>query len=110
VKYLIHQLQLQGKKVLLLATIGATTLPLSPHACTMHSMFKIPIRGYLITIIEQTSTLKMLKQAYLIVIDEMSMVTSIVLCAIEQRLKQYFQNDVNPFDSILILLVGYHNY
>jgi hypothetical protein len=52
----------------------------------------------------------MLKQAYLIVIDEISMVTNIVLCAIEQRLKQYFQNDVNPFDSILILLIGYHNY
>jgi len=69
-------------------------------------MFKIPIRGYLITIIQLTSTLKMLKQAYLIVIDEMSMMTSIVLCAIEQCLKQSFQNDVNLFDSILILLVG----
>jgi hypothetical protein len=83
VKYLIDQLQLQAKRVLLLATTGATTLPLSPHAHTMHSMFKIPIRGYLIIIIELISILKMLKQAYLIVIDEMSMMTSIVLCAIE---------------------------
>jgi len=48
----------------------------------------------------------MLKQAYLIVIDEISMMRSIVLCAIEQHLKQSFQNDVNPFDSILILLDG----
>jgi hypothetical protein len=34
------------------------------------------------------------------------MMTSIVLCVIEQRLKQSFQNVVNPFDFILILLVG----
>jgi hypothetical protein len=48
----------------------------------------------------------MLKQANLIVIDEMYMMTSIILCAIEQHWKQSFQNNVNPFDSILILLVG----
>jgi hypothetical protein len=36
----------------------------------------------------------------------MSMMTSIVLCAIEQSLKQSFQNVVNPFDFILILLIG----
>jgi hypothetical protein len=50
-------------------------------------MFKIPIRGYLNTIIEPNTTLKKIKQAYLIVIDEMSMRTSIVLCVIEQCLK-----------------------
>jgi hypothetical protein len=106
VKYLTHQLQLQGKKVLLLHTTRAVALQLSPHACSMHSMFKIPIKGYLITIIKPSSTLETLKQANLIVIDEMSMMARIVLCAIEQRLKQSFQNNVNPFDSILILLVG----
>ncbi len=36
----------------------------------------------------------------------MFMMANIVLCAIEQRLRQSFQNNVNPFDSILILLVG----
>ncbi len=36
VKYLTHQLHLQGKKVLLLATIGATALQLSSHAFTVH--------------------------------------------------------------------------
>jgi hypothetical protein len=67
------------------------------HERTMHSIFKILIRGHLVTIIKLTSTLKMLKQAYSIVIDEMSMMTSIVLCTIERCLKKYFQNDVNPF-------------
>ncbi len=53
-----------------------------------------------------STKLKTIKQANLIVIDEMSMMTSIILCAIEQHLKQYFQNDANPFDFILVLLVG----
>jgi primosomal protein N' len=39
VRYLIHQLQLQGKKVLLLITIRAIALRLSPHAYTVHSTF-----------------------------------------------------------------------
>jgi len=53
-----------------------------------------------------STKLKTIKQANLIVIDEMSVMTSIILCAIEQHLKQYFQNDANPFDFILVLLVG----
>ncbi len=106
VKYLTHQLQLQGKNVLFLATTRVAALRLSPHACIVHSLFKIPIKGYLTTIIKPSSTLETLKQANLIVIDEMFMMTSIVLCTIEQCLKQSFQNDVNPLDSILILIVG----
>jgi hypothetical protein len=34
----------------------------------------------------------------------MSMMTNTILCVIEQHLKESFQNDVNPFDFILILL------
>ncbi len=52
-----------------------------------HSMFKIPIKGYLTTIIEPNTTLETIKQVHLIVIDEMSMMTSIVLCVIQQCLK-----------------------
>jgi hypothetical protein len=43
VKSLTHQLQLQGKKVLLLATTRVVPLWLSPHAFTIHSMFKIHV-------------------------------------------------------------------
>ncbi len=50
-------------------------------------MFKISIRGYLTTIIEPSTTLETIKQVDLIVIDEMSMMTNIVLCVIEQCLK-----------------------
>jgi hypothetical protein len=69
-------------------------------------MFRILLKGYLTTIIESSTKLKTIKQANLIVIDEMSMMTSIILCVIEQRSKKYFQNAPNPFDFILVLLVG----
>jgi hypothetical protein len=35
----------------------------------------------------------------------MSMMTSTMLCAIEQHLKQ-IQNNTNPFTNVLVLLVG----
>jgi hypothetical protein len=69
-------------------------------------MFKILVKGYLTTIIESRTKLETIKQANLIVIDEMSMMTSIILSAIEPRSKQSFQNVVNLFDFILVLLVG----
>jgi hypothetical protein len=69
-------------------------------------MFRILLKGYLTTIIESSTKLKTIKQANLIVIDDMSMMTSIVLCVIKQRLKQSFQNVAIPFDFILVLLVG----
>jgi hypothetical protein len=40
------------------------------------------------------------------VLDEMSMIKNIILCMIEQCLKQCFQNDVDFFNFILVLLVG----
>ncbi len=69
-------------------------------------MLKILVRGYLTRIIKLSTKLETIKQANLIVIDEMSMMTSIILCAIEECLKQFFQNVVNPFDFILVLLIG----
>jgi len=37
------------------------------------------------------------------IINEMSMMTSTMLCAIEQHLKQF---NTNPFTNVLVLLVG----
>jgi hypothetical protein len=68
-------------------------------------MFRILEKGYLrIIIIEPSSTLEI--QANLIVLDEMSVITNIILCMIEQCLKQCSQNDVDSFNFILVLLVG----
>jgi uncharacterized protein YaaR (DUF327 family) len=46
-------------------------------------MFKILIKGYLTTIIEPSLTLKTFKEVNLIVIDEIFMMISILLCTIE---------------------------
>ncbi len=85
-------------------------LQLSPHARTIHSMFKILVKRYLRTIIiEPSSRLEI--QANLILLDEMSMIKKIILCMIENCLKQCFQHDVDSFNFILVLLVGdYHNF
>jgi hypothetical protein len=79
VKCLTHQLQLYGKKILLLVITRVAIYTYHHMHGQSISMFKIPIRGYLIIIREPSSTLKTLKQANLIVIDEMSMMASILL-------------------------------
>jgi hypothetical protein len=105
VKYLIHQLQLESKQILLLTiTMWVVALQLSPHVWTIHSMFRILVKGYLKTIIiEPSSTLEI--QANWIVLHEMSMIKKITFCLIEQCLKQCFQNDVDS-NFILVILVG----
>jgi hypothetical protein len=68
-------------------------------------MFRILEKQYLRTIIiEPSSTLEI--QANLIVLDEMSMITNVILCMIEQCLKQCFQNDVDSFNFVLVPLIG----
>ncbi len=80
-------------------------LQLSPHVWIIHLMFRILVKWYIKTIIiEPSSTLEM--QANLIMLDEMSMIKKIILCMIEQCLKQCFENDVDSFNFILVLLVG----
>jgi hypothetical protein len=49
--------------------------------------------------------LKTLKCAHVIIIDEMSMMTNVMLCVIEYCLKQAHNNS-NPFEKMLLLLVG----
>jgi len=83
VKCFIHQRQLQGKKVLLIVILGVSTLHLLLCALIIYSMFKILVRDHLTTIIELSSTLKTLKHANLILIDDMFMMTNIVLCTIK---------------------------
>lgn len=48
------------------------------HALTIHSMCNIHVRGYLIVIIDPSSTLESERYANLILIDEMSMMINIV--------------------------------
>ncbi len=105
-KYLTHYLQTQGKNVLLTTTtIGTTTLWLSQHACTIYTQFRIHVCGYLSVLPQPSNILQSLKFANVIIIDEILMMISTMLCAIEQQLKQA-QDNMNPFANLLLLLVG----
>jgi Cdc6-like AAA superfamily ATPase len=76
VKYLAQHFQIQNKLVLLSATIGAAALRFSSNASTAHTLFRIPSRGYLSPLPKPSTVLEHLHSADVIVIDEMSMMTS----------------------------------
>jgi DNA replication protein DnaC len=87
IKYITQYLQLKGKTILLSGTTGATARRLSKTANTVHTTFRIPTRGYLSCLPKSNKILDKIKTSDVIIIDEMSMLTSYVLCVIEQRLK-----------------------
>jgi hypothetical protein len=51
---------MQGKIVLLIATIIVVTLRLSQHACTTHTQFRILVHGYLSTLSKPSNILQTL--------------------------------------------------
>jgi hypothetical protein len=105
------------KKIeILIATTKVATLQLSQDACTIHTQFKILICGFLFVFFffffffvfvlpQPNDILQTLKYTHVIIIDEMSMMTSTILCAIEQRLKQV-QGNINPFANVLLLSIS----
>jgi ATP-dependent exoDNAse (exonuclease V) alpha subunit len=93
--------------VLLSATTGAAALRLSSNTSTTHTLFHIPSRGYLTPLPEPSTVLERLHSADVIVIDEMSMMISYMLCTVEHRLKQTCKDTIsNTFYNKLVLLVG----
>jgi hypothetical protein len=52
--------------------------------------------GNLFVLSQPSQILKTLKHAHVIIVDEMSVMTSVMLCANEQRFKQ-IHNHSNPF-------------
>jgi ATP-dependent exoDNAse (exonuclease V) alpha subunit len=107
VKYLAQYFQTQNKLVLLSTATSAAALRLSSTASTTHSLFRIPSRGYLSPLPEPSTVLERLHSADVIVIDEMSMMTSYMLCTVEHRLKQACRDTIsNTFCNKLVLLVG----
>ena len=88
VKYLAQHFQLLKKNVLICATTGAAALRLSPTALTAHTLFRIPSRGYLSPLQEPSPLLEKLQMADVIIIDEISMMTSYMLCTVEHQLNK----------------------
>jgi hypothetical protein len=68
-KYLIKYLTNQGKKLLILAT-SLVEIKLSPSTKIVHAQYKIPIWGYLYTLVEPNNTLQKLRLTYVFIIDE----------------------------------------
>jgi ATP-dependent exoDNAse (exonuclease V) alpha subunit len=88
-------------------TTGAAALRLCPTASTAHTLFRIPSRGYLSPLQEPSIVLERLQMADVIIVDEMSMMTSYMLSTIEHRLKQAAINkSLNALCNKLVFLVG----
>jgi ATP-dependent exoDNAse (exonuclease V) alpha subunit len=95
-------------KVILTATTGCAASRLSSKASTFHSTFHIQCKGYVRPLQEFSVEFQILKETDVIIIDEMSMVTSTLLQSVETRLWQ-IENDTNePYHSKLVILVGDH--
>ena len=95
-------------RVILSATTGAAALWLSKSASIVHAVFRIPTHGYLFVLHEPSPVLTKLKNANVIIIDEMSMMTSNMLCAVEQLLRQSTLSTCTfSFQNKLVILVGH---
>lgn len=68
--------------------MGATALRLSMSTSTVHIVFRKPTHGYFSVLSEPNLVLTKLKNADVIIIDEMSLTTTNMLCTMRQRLKQ----------------------
>ncbi len=96
------------KRVILIATTGCATSRLSSKTSTVHNTFHIQCKGYVRPLQELSVEFQIFKEADIIIIDEMPMMTSILLQNVEMRLQQ-IENDINePYQSKLVILVGDH--
>ncbi len=59
----------------------------SPIAEIVHAQYKIPIHGYMNTLIELNNTLQKLRLIDVFIIDEMSLLTNIMLNSIYTKIK-----------------------
>ncbi len=96
------------KKVILTTTTGCVASRLNSKASTINNTFHIQCKRYVRPLQELSVEFQILKEANIIIIDEMSMMTSTLLQSIETRLRQ-IENDINePYHSKLVILVGDH--
>jgi hypothetical protein len=96
------------KKVILIRTTRCATSRLSSKASIVLNLFHIQCKGYVRPLQKLSVEFQILKEADIIIIDEMSMMTNLLLQNVETRLWQ-FENDINePYHSKLVILVGDH--
>jgi hypothetical protein len=73
---------MHGKNVSLSATKCVVAFHLSSTTTTMHTTFYIPTCGYLFVLLEPHNVIEKLKSRFVIIIDEMSMMTSTMVCTL----------------------------
>ncbi len=88
--------------------MGCAASRLSSKTSTIHNTFHIQCKGYVRPLQELSVEFQILKKVDIIIIDEMSMMTSTLLQSIETRLRQ-IENDTNEsYHFKLVILVGDH--
>jgi ATP-dependent exoDNAse (exonuclease V) alpha subunit len=109
IRYLTEYYMLLKKKVILTATTTRCVASrFSSKASIVHNTFHIQCKGYVQPLQELSVEFQILKEVDIIIIDEMSMMTSTLLQSVETRLQQ-IENDTNePYHSKLVILVGDH--
>ncbi len=87
--------------------MGTTTLHLCSMITIVHTTFCILVHGYLSILLKLNNVMEKLKIANVIIINEMSMMISNILCVVEQRLKQAVSVvETSPFETKFVLLIG----
>jgi hypothetical protein len=108
IQYLTEYYMLSKKKVILIATTWCYTSRLSSKASIVHNIFHIQCKGYVRPLQKWNVEFQILKEANIIIIDEMSIMTSTLLQSVETKLQQ-IENDTNePYHSKLVISRTYH--
>lgn len=107
-KALIYRLKSENKKFIATATTGIASL-LIPEGRTAHSTFGIPLSLHE----SSTSSIKMqsqkasdLREAKLIIVDEVSMLSSHALTVIDRLLRDIMRTSDIPFGGKCVLIAG----
>ncbi|MCD7953151.1 MAG: DEAD/DEAH box helicase [Synergistaceae bacterium] len=105
IKAIKSALTSMGKGVMLLAPTGVAAINIG--GATIHSQLDIP-RGIAPKhrMKENSSLRELLKHTDTVIIDEISMVLSDMMPAIEQRLTSYGPDPSKPFGGIQLIMVG----
>ena len=109
IRFLAYQYVKANKSVILTATTGAAATRLSSIATTVHYQFRIPTRSnlYPLSIHETDDRYMDIKQADIIIIDELSMLTKTTFDLIVRQIVNITNGTLlDPFIDKAVILIG----
>ena len=99
-KHISREYTRRGKNVIVCASTGAAALRLSSIAITAHSLFAInPNLSYPVPLSPSHKRFQALLRADLIIIDEISMLNSLILSMIHSRIESIYRSSTVPGGS-----------